>query len=166
MLRDLLDKCLKQANHLLIFENAELFQWVFEQTGERQGLALVEALVKNIAKGTGKQVIEQRFVQDELLRCARNGSGGIAKVKRLLELGGEMQEIAQVKDRHGLVVGLFPEKEEMIRVCGGETGTGIEEWNPVHVGIFFNQVKFVSYLCEEVKINIRMSIRMPGTHTN
>jgi hypothetical protein len=53
IIKDLLDVCLHNSNHYLIYENADLFTSIFDKVDPvmKKDLVVLENIVKNIAKG-------------------------------------------------------------------------------------------------------------------
>jgi hypothetical protein len=85
-LKDLLDVCLHNANHYLIYENKALFLSFIEKIDpvSADDLVVISAIIKNIAQGN-KSVIEHKFIREEILRCSRTGN--LTKIKKLIEHG-------------------------------------------------------------------------------
>lgn len=117
VLKDLLDVCLHNANHFVIYQNADLFQWVFEnmeaQVVRGNELRVMETLINNIIQGS-KQVIEIKFINEELLRASRLGD--LVKINKLVE-HAKVLEMTQIRDREGIVLNNFEEMEDMINLC-------------------------------------------------
>ncbi|CDW84897.1 UNKNOWN [Stylonychia lemnae] len=172
MLKDLIDVCLRNSNHYMIYQNYDMFQWIFENMDPdvKQDLRITQLFIEKIIEGN-KQVIELKFVNEEILRLSQ--SGNIQKIVKLIE-HGKIQEIAQIRDKEGIVFDAFEEREEMINTCGNNYGLFddnavinvdeevLKEWNPLHVAIFYNQLKLVKYFCDNLKINVQASLKMPG----
>ena len=80
ILKKLLDDCLQNANHYLIYENADLFISIFDKMDRavKKEILIMEAIIRNIAKGN-VTVVEHKFVREEILRCSK--SGNLTKIR-------------------------------------------------------------------------------------
>lgn len=179
LLRDLLDECLRNSNHSVIFENGELFLSVLDKITDpenKQKIAILEVLIKNIVVKGNISVTELKFIKEEVLRCSRNGN-----LNKIRTLCGKYKlfEMTQVRDKNIEVIQLWEEKEDMIKVCHKSlrqsslsspfttySEEALKDWNPLHVAIFFGHLNIVKFFCDEMRINVRAAIKQPGTKKN
>ena len=62
----------------------------------------------------------------------------------------------------------FEEVEDLIAISYGlgneHSGDEdvLKEWNPMHIAIFYNNIKVVMYFSDSLKVNIGSCIKMPG----
>jgi hypothetical protein len=45
----------------------------------------------------------------------------------------------------------------------GKNDDVLKEWNPLHIAIFYEHFKLIEYFCLDLKINVRTSLKMPGS---
>lgn len=132
----------------------------------KQDILVTEAIIKNISQGN-VDVVEQKYVREETLRCSL--SGDLNKIKKLVDKYS-IKEVTQFRDRQGHVLLNLDEKEDLLFVSivnkNQNSEEVLKEWNPLLLAIFYENLKIVIYFCESMKINIKAALRQPGLKAN